>query len=106
MKTQSFFTTLSHFTLVFVLALPSAFAGGISSKVQEKANNNPNDMLDLIVSYHKAPDDTDRAHAEKKNGKVKRKFKAIKGHAVRASAHEVGDLINNPNVLGLFWTSQ
>lgn len=57
---------LSYFFLG--LFTPVVFANGVGNGVEEKAADNPHEMIDLIVTYRVRPDDKAHADVEKKGG--------------------------------------
>ena len=84
----------------------STLAASIDKRASDKAQKHADKMVKLIVTYKRDPDAADVDHIARLKGKangngygkVRRKLKGIKGHAVSVPADELDELVTGKRV--------
>jgi serine protease AprX len=87
--------------LTLLLAASAATAGGLNKRVQQVASENPEQVMNVIVSYRQQPGARDEARVQGKGGKVKRRFKRVNAKAVSVPGYALESLANDPNIAGI-----
>ena len=83
----------------FTLSAQAAAGNGkMSDRAREALANNPNDWVNLIVTYKQRPTAGDRGKVAQAGGQLRHEFRLIDGHAVTVPAQAAAALENNPNV--------
>ena len=82
--------------LALVLSGPAQ--AGIGKRANENAEKNPNDWVQVIVSYEESPDAEDDDHVIRNKGQIKRRFSIIDAHAISIPGQALKGLLHNPNV--------
>ena len=101
MNTKNTHKSSLWLALALALSVPTAFAGGISPRVQDKVDKNPNEMIEVIITYSSNPNAPDKQSVNDNGGTIRRSFKTINGHAVTVPAQAISGLANNPKVAGI-----
>ncbi|MCK5190973.1 MAG: hypothetical protein KAR12_13050, partial [Methylococcales bacterium] len=98
MKKTNMSTAIRCVIASIALSATGVYAGEIGPRAKEKANGNPNEMVDLIVTYRAKPNAADKSKITGKSGTIHHSFKSIKAHAISIPAQAIKGLSNNPNV--------